>query len=211
MFAALPKKTKAITEVRDKDTEDSGYEDGGIENDVELDVVEVDEVDEVADPKNKRPRINWRTPVHLETLIKAMQEGGVARDYMYVPRTTFIYYQDLMTATGKSIDELLPVYGCPLITEPEVKFLVDAIFQRDILNCGMSRKEIIGVIPGMTGKHFKNCENHYDHLIRHKRLPELTKGGRVVTAQAITSKRTNVAIHQQSRWHNLIDSVWEDL
>jgi hypothetical protein len=123
MFAVLPKKTKATKVVRDTDTEDSGEEDGGAEKDVEVEVDEVDEVcevdevddvdDEVADPKKKRPRINWCTPVHRETLIKAMQEGGVARDYMCVPRTTIIYYQDLMTATGKLIDELLPAYGCP--------------------------------------------------------------------------------------------------
>jgi hypothetical protein len=126
MFAVLTKKTKATKEVMDTDTEDSGEEDGGAEKDVEVEVDVVDEVcevdevdevddvdDEVADPKKKRPRINWRTPVHRETLIKAMQEGGVARDYMSVPRTTIIYYQDLMTATGKLIDELLPAYGCP--------------------------------------------------------------------------------------------------
>jgi hypothetical protein len=168
MFAVLPKKTKATKEVRDTDTEYSAEEDGGIEKDVEVDD-EVDEVDdEVADPKKKRPRINWRTTVHRDTLIKAMQEGGVARDYMFMPQTTIIYYQYLMTATGKSIDELLPAYGCPLITDPEVKFLVNAIHQRDILNCGMSHKEIISVVQGMTGKHFKNCENHYDYLIRAK-------------------------------------------
>jgi hypothetical protein len=63
----------------------------------------------------------------------------------------------------------------------------------------------------MTGKQFKNCENHYDYLIRQKILPELTKGGCVVTAQTITSKRTKVTIHQKYRWHNLIESVWEDL
>jgi hypothetical protein len=221
MFAVLPKKTKktkAKKEVRDTDTEDGGEEDGGAKKDVEVevvDVVEVDEVDEVddevADPKKKRPHINCRTPVHRETLIKAMPEGGMARDCMSVPHTTIIYYQDLMTATGKLIDELLPDYRCPLITEPEVKFFVNAIRQRGILNCGMSCKEIIGIIQGMTGKHIKNCENHYDYLIRQKRLPGLTKDGRVVTAQAITSKRTEVTIHQQSRWHNLMDSVWEDI
>jgi hypothetical protein len=114
MFAVLPKKTKATKELRDTDTEDSVEEDGGAEKDVEVEVDEVGEVDdEVADPKKKRPCINWRTPVHRETLIKAMQEGGVARDYMSVPRTTIIYYQDLMTATGKSIDKLLSAYGCP--------------------------------------------------------------------------------------------------
>jgi hypothetical protein len=212
IFDVLPKKTNATKEVRDTDTEDSREEYGVIEKDFEVDVVEVDEVDdEVDDPKKKRPRIKWRTPVHRETLIKAMRERGVDRYYMYVPQTTIIYYQYLMTATGKLIDKLLPAYGCPLVTEPEVKFLVDAIRQRDILNCGMSRKEIIGVIQGMIGKHFNDCENHYDYLIRQKILPKLTKGGCVVTAQAIMSKRTEVTIHQQSRWHNLIDSVWEDL
>jgi hypothetical protein len=92
MFAVLPKKTKATKEVRDTDTEDSGEDDGGAEKDVDVEVDEVDKVgevdevdDEVADPKKKRPCINWRTPVHRETLIKAMQEGGVARDYMSVP------------------------------------------------------------------------------------------------------------------------------
>jgi hypothetical protein len=130
---------------------------------------------------------------------------------MSVPRTTIIYYQDLMMGTCKFIDELLPAHGSPLITESEVKFLVNVIHQRDILNCGMSRKAIIGVIQGMTGKKIKNCENHYDYLIRQKRLPGLTEGGRIVTAQEITSKRTEVTTHHKSRWHNLIDSVWEDL
>jgi hypothetical protein len=191
MFAVLPTKTNATK--RDAPTplatvtEDSGEEYG-----------EIEELAEVAEPKKKRPWIKLRTPMHHDILIKAMQhKGSLSHDcnIMYVPRTTLIYYQDFMTKTGKSIDELVPPFG--VITESEIKFLVDAIRQRNILNCGMSCKEIIGVVQGMTGKQFKNCENHYDYLIKQKRLPELTKGGRVMTAQAITSKRTEVTIHQK--------------
>jgi hypothetical protein len=63
----------------------------------------------------------------------------------------------------------------------------------------------------MTGKEFKACENHYEYLIRMKRLPELTKGGCAITEQDINSNWTEVMAHPQSRWHNLIDSIWDDL
>jgi hypothetical protein len=117
MLAVLANKTKATKEARDTDTEDSGGKYGGIEEAPDVEVVEVDEVDEVdSDPKKKSPRINWRNLVHQDTLMKEMQEVDVARDYISVPRTTIIYYQGLITATGKSIDEFLPAYGCPLIT-----------------------------------------------------------------------------------------------
>jgi hypothetical protein len=161
MFYVLPKNTNAtkhdaLTHL-EMDTEDSGEEYGGIE-----------ELAEVAEPKKKRPRFNWRTPIYRDTLIKSMQhKGGLSHDcnIISMPRTTIIYYQDLMTKTGKSIDELTPPYGCLLITELEVKFFVDAICQRKILNCSMSRKDIIGVIQGTTCKQFNNGKHHYDYLI----------------------------------------------
>jgi hypothetical protein len=56
---------------------------------------------------------------------------------------------------------------------------------------------------------FKQAENHYDFLIREKKLPELKRGGRVVGAQKTTTKRSCVRVEQQLRWHVVIDDVWE--
>jgi hypothetical protein len=143
----------------------------------------------------------------------AMSDKAFDRDVCIrsVTHTRILYYQGLMKKTGKTMNELLSAYGPPLLAQADLKFIVDTICKYDILNCCMSRKEMIGIVQGMTGKKFKVCENNYDCLIRIKRLPEMTKGGCVITAHIITSKRTEATAHQQLRWHNLIDSVWDDL
>ncbi len=75
---------------------------------------------------------------------------------------------------------------------------------------GMSRKEMIQIMVQLTGKNAKTCENHFDWLIREKKLTQLKNCGRVQKAQPTTTKRACIRIEQQLRWHNTIEIAWED-
>jgi hypothetical protein len=98
------------------------------------------------------------------------------------------------------------------LTTPEQRsFLVNTARARDDGNNGMIRKEMINVMMQLTdASSFKQAESHYDYLIRQKVLPELKKGGRVVSAQATTTKRSCIRVEQQLRWHTLIQETWAE-
>jgi hypothetical protein len=93
-----------------------------------------------------------------------------------------------------------------LTTLEEQDFLSKATNARDLSNSGMSRKEMINNISFITQcSNLKTCENHFDYLIRENKLPDCKNGGRVLTAQKTTTKRSQVTIEQQLRWHTPID------
>ena len=46
-------------------------------------------------------------------------------------------------------------------------------------------------------KNLKEAENHLDYLIRMKKLGKLKKEGRVITAQATTSERSQINVEEQ--------------
>ena len=88
----------------------------------------------------------------------------------------------------------------------------DIIIKRDTANLGMSRKEVIQVISELgQAKSFVQAENHLDYLIRAKRLTHLKRLGRVVSAQATTTERSQICVSQQYRWHMMIEAEWEDM
>ena len=60
-------------------------------------------------------------------------------------------------------------------------------------------------------KNLKVAENYLDYLIRIKKLGKLKKEGRVITAQATTSERSQINVEQKLRWHYLIEAEWEYL
>mgnify|MGYP001031646604 CR=1 FL=1 len=98
-----------------------------------------------------------------------------------------------------------------LTTEDEQREIAEIIQFRDKNNNGMSRKEAITLIMDWTGcGKMKTAENHLEYLVRNNKLPELKKGGRVVTAQATTTKRGQITVEQQLRWHGVIQSMWEE-
>ncbi len=101
--------------------------------------------------------------------------------------------------------------GYKCLTNPAMRdFIMQTIKFRDEAQNGMPRKEVIQFIVKLTGGSNKQCENHFDWMIRNKKLPELKSHGRVQTAQATTTKRACIRVEQQLRWHNTIESVWED-
>jgi hypothetical protein len=115
-----------------------------------------------------------------------------------VPRQTLTFkleqFTDVAAELGIDLSELKPedVYEPwrkkPLLDDNERWFLTNTIAYRDHANTGMTRAEILSLmmelkqLAGPTNR--KKCHDHFDFLIRTKKLPELKRGGRVVAAQA---------------------------
>ena len=53
-------------------------------------------------------------------------------------------------------------------------------------------------------------KNHYAYLVKRSLLPGHKNGGRVIKAQKTTTKRSQVTIAGQLRWHALIEDVWHE-
>ena len=68
----------------------------------------------------------------------------------------------------------------------------------------MYRKEMISSISELEGTNVKTAENHYDFLIRANKLPQLKRGGRVVSAQATTTNRAEITTAKILRTHKTV-------
>jgi len=53
----------------------------------------------------------------------------------------------------------------------------------------------------------KSAEGHCDHLVQQKRLKGVKNFGRSVKAQANMSKRGQIAVEQQLRWHTTVEEA----
>jgi uncharacterized protein YggL (DUF469 family) len=51
----------------------------------------------------------------------------------------------------------------------------------------------------------QQAKNHCDYLVRNGKLSGLKRGGRVVVAQKTTTKRSQITVEQQLRWHASVD------
>lgn len=98
-----------------------------------------------------------------------------------------------------------------LLDYDQLEALEDIIVGRDERNEALTRGEVIDIIMEMSGANRKVCENHFDWLIRSENLPRLKGNGRARKAQATTSKRTQVTVAQQLRWHSTVDEAIENL
>jgi hypothetical protein len=100
--------------------------------------------------------------------------------------------------------------GRSLMSEPIRAFIAGIAKCCDEAQIGMSRKEVIQLMKLLTLATTKQCDNHSNYLVRMKKMSELKNHGRVQRAQATTTKRSCIQMEQQLRWHNEIESVWED-
>ena len=99
-----------------------------------------------------------------------------------------------------------------LLLENQVNYVEDIIVKRDTANLGISRKEVIQVISELDQeKLIVQAENHLYYLIKAKRMTHLKRLGRVVEAQATTTKEPDNCVSQQYRWNMMIEVEWEDL
>ena len=94
----------------------------------------------------------------------------------------------------------------PLLSVSDRKFLEDIAISRDLRNNGMSRAEMITTIMELSQcASREQAKNHFDYLVRAGHFSGLKRGGRVVTCQKTTIKRTEITMEQQLRWHTSVD------
>ena len=108
----------------------------------------------------------------------------------------------------------------PLLTADDCKFLADIAVSRDLRNNGMTQAEVITMVIELSQcasrqqatnhydylvRYRKQATNHYDYLVRNRKLSGLKRGGKVVAAQKTTTKRSQITIEQQLRWHTAVD------
>ena len=90
--------------------------------------------------------------------------------------------------------------GNGLLHENDVELLSSTIVYRDEANNGMTRNEAITLVMELSQiTDRKAAENHYDYLVRMKRLKGVKNFGRTVKAQATTTKRGQIMVKQQLR------------
>jgi hypothetical protein len=98
-----------------------------------------------------------------------------------------------------------------LTSEADQAEIAEIIRCQDINNNGMSCKEAITLIMDWAdcGDRVK-ATSHFAYLVQNKKLPDLKRDGRVVTAQKTTTKRGWITTEQQVHWHGVIESIWKD-
>jgi hypothetical protein len=183
------------------------------------------------EPSSKRERgmyDKWRRDPDMFALLKAavINASRTGKNYctpallIHIPRTTMGQHKAAFEAAAKqhsipladvTCQMVFPKAECgggraPLLTADDCKFLTDIAISRDLRNNGMTRSEIITMVMELSQSGSRQqAKNHYDHLVRKGKLSGLKRGGRVVTAQKTTTKRSQITVEQQLRWHTAVD------
>ena len=101
--------------------------------------------------------------------------------------------------------------GNSLLSDEDISLLASAIVHRDETNKPMSRKEAITLVQQLSQCHEpKTAENHYDYLVRTKRLVGVKNDGKTVKAQTTTDKRSQINVEQQLRWHTTVEEALQE-
>jgi len=139
-----------------------------------------------------------------------------------IPRTTLQRHVDRFKAVAKEKNK--PIHqlyredifpkcrggGKGLLHANDIELLASALIYRDEANIGMSRNEAITLVMELAQINDRTAaENHFDYLVRKKQLIGVKNFGRTVKAQATTTKRTQITIDQQLRWHTCIEEALE--
>jgi hypothetical protein len=100
--------------------------------------------------------------------------------------------------------------GWSLMSEPMRAFITGIAKCCDEAQISMSCKELIQLMKLLTLATTKQCDNHFNYLVRMKKMPELKNHGRVQRVQATTTKHSSIQMEQQHQWHIEIEIVWEN-
>ena len=95
--------------------------------------------------------------------------------------------------------------GGGLTSKSTQDYLQSVARSRDNSNRGMSRKEMISFIAQIENVSNKKASNHYEYLVRAKKLSDLKRGGRVVHAQPTTTNRTAITTQKLLRTNNTLE------
>ena len=126
-----------------------------------------------------------------------------------IPRATIYSAKKRLSKQGSVITDGRVEKG--LTSKEDQHEIAEILRCRDMNNNGMSRSEAITLLMDWTGCTDRSkAKNHFAYLVQNKIFPDLKRDGRVVTAQKSTTKRGQITIEQQVRWHGVIESIWKD-
>ena len=112
-----------------------------------------------------------------------------------VPKQTIFNFLQRIGRKPITYENVFPGKKRSLQSNSQVKYVEDIIIKRDTSNLGMSRKELIQVISDLSqAQPFVQADNHLDYLIRAKRLTHLKRLGRVLSAQATTTEKSQISV-----------------
>ena len=178
--------------------------------------------------KNSRKVVVWNSEENFEPLREAVllaSRHEEAQDASWassrVPRTTLQRmakrFEEAAADHGVSLDKVTRemVYPNPtvgLLSETQVLFLAEIIQSRTNWNIPPTRAEVVEAVMQLSQcGNRKKCIDHYDYLVKMKRLESLKNGGKVVTAQPTTNKRAGITVEQQLRWMETIEYAAAEL
>lgn len=186
-----------------------------------------------SNPDRKKKHTNWNEGVHKDAMAVALKsmhiQGNIQKAIsaaqarfptILIPRQTLEsryakYMADMVDDVDaldkfdrkKAMEEPSGVKSS-LTTAADVKFLQSLAVTRDNRNDGMPRKEMISIISELKSVTMKKAANHYEYLVRSKRLNQLKNDGRVVTAQATTTNRTAITTEKLLRTYTIQEQAW---
>ena len=145
----------------------------------------------------------------LIALGEEQAEHAILQSLATVPRTTLIRMRKRFQEAARDFnchisdvtrEMVYPTPSIGLLSEREVGIVADIIADRTDRNLPMNRPEVIEIIMQLSQCSIrKKAVDHYDYLVRMKKLKNLRNDGRVVSAQSTTTKRTQITAEQQLR------------
>ena len=164
----------------------------------------------------RKVRVNWCDEGKWEEFADALRYHRIHKNwtnYTGILPPVSTLYDALKRLGSKEIkrENVFPLRVSSLLSSEQVQWLEDVIKTRDLANNGCTRKEVLDIISEITGNGDKRaCSNHYDYLIRNGRLQGLKANGRVVTAQAIDTDRSQITVAGQNRFFLMTESEFEN-
>ena len=151
--------------------------------------------------------VRWADPENQALLKIALQEDSNSADDL----DPLIISRSSLYSIKKRHSEGIELKGQKSLTTAEEREQIAVIIRaRDRNNNGMSRThEIVRMIMDITMAISTDVAlNHYKYLMKKRLLPKVTNN--TVKVQKTTTKRSQVTIAGQLRWHGLIEDVWKE-
>lgn len=147
-----------------------------------------------------------------ETIQQVVERSETDLGHPVISRTRLReVIKELQENDGKIVENVDKRKTVSLLSEDEVTFLEEVIIERDRANNGMTRNEVILFIQYLSGSTNVKAKNHFNWLIKSKKLSKLKRGGKTVKAQNTTTARSQIRVESQLRWHCMMDGIWEGI
>ena len=75
----------------------------------------------------------------------------------------------------------------------------------------MGQDDVINLVMYLSqSDSHKKCEDHYDYLVRRKKLNGVKRYGRVMVSQPTSTNMSAITDLQQWRWYSTPEDTWDE-